>query len=133
MFALKLATMKNKILFVVCLLFGLMFINAGLNKFLNYMPVPKDMPESMLKLMGAFMSVTWLMPLVGVIEILGGILIIPKKTRALGAIVILPVMVGVMLTNIFNAPSGLPIALVMFIINIWVIVDNREKYLPMVS
>ena len=129
----KLTTMKNKILFVVCLLFGLMFINAGLNKFLNYMPVPKDMPESMMKLMTAFMSVTWLMPLVGFIEIVGGVLFIPKKTRALGAIVILPVMAGVLLTNIFNAPSGLPIALVMLAINIWVIIENREKYLPMVK
>ena len=43
--------MKNKILFVVSLLFGLMYINAGLNKFLNYMPMPKDMPEKMLKVM----------------------------------------------------------------------------------
>ncbi|HEY9256903.1 MauE/DoxX family redox-associated membrane protein [Chitinophaga sp.] len=125
--------MKNKILFVVCLLFGLMFINAGLNKFLNYMPVPKDMPESMMKVMTAFMTVSWLMPLVGFIEIVGGILFIPKKTRALGAIIILPVMAGVMLTNIFNAPSGLPIAAVMLIINIWVIIENREKYLPMVK
>jgi uncharacterized membrane protein YphA (DoxX/SURF4 family) len=133
MFAIKLATMKNKILFVVCLLFGLMFINAGLNKFFNYMPVPKDMPESMLKLMTAFMTIKWLMPLVGTIEVVGGILFIPKKTRALGAIVILPVMAGVLLTNIFNAPSGLPIALVLLIVNIWVIIENREKYLPMVS
>jgi len=42
-------------------------------------------------------------------------------------------MVGVVLTNIFNAPSGLPIALVMLVINIWVIIENRKKYLPMVS
>ncbi|MDR6568137.1 DoxX protein [Chitinophaga ginsengisegetis] len=125
--------MKNKILFVVSLLFGLMFINAGLNKFFNYMPVPKDMPESLMKLMGAFMQISWLMPLVGVIEVVGGALFIPNKTRALGAIVILPVMVGVVLTNIFNAPSGLPIALVMLVINIWVIIENRKKYLPMVS
>ncbi len=37
----KATVMKNKILFVVSLLFGLLFINAGLNKFFNYMPVPK--------------------------------------------------------------------------------------------
>ncbi|MEZ2443480.1 putative membrane protein YphA (DoxX/SURF4 family) [Chitinophaga sp. W3I9] len=125
--------MKNKILFVVSLLFGLMFINAGLNKFFNYMPVPKDMPESMMKLMGAFMQISWLMPLVGAAEVIGGALFIPNKTRALGAIVILPVMVGIVLTNILYAPSGLPIALVMLAINIWVIIENRKKYLPMVS
>lgn len=132
MFAINFTTMKNKILFVVCLLFGLMFINAGLNKFFNYMPMPKDMPESLMKLMGAFMSISWLMPLVGTIEVVGGALFIMQKTRALGAIVILPVMVGVLLTNLINAPSGLPIALALFAINIWVIIENREKYLPMV-
>jgi len=125
--------MKNKILFVLCLLFGLMFINAGLNKFFNYMPMPKDMPESMLRLMKAFTEISWLMPLVGAIEIIGGVLFIPAKYRALGAIIILPVMIGILLTNIFNAPSGLPIALVLLGINIWIIIENRKKYLPMVS
>jgi uncharacterized membrane protein YphA (DoxX/SURF4 family) len=124
--------MKKTILFVVCLLFGLMFINAGLNKFLNYMPPPKDMPEKMMEAMGAIMKITWLMPLVGIAEIVGGILFIIPKTRALGAIIILPVMVGVILTNITVAPSGLPIALTLFAINLWVIIENREKYLPMV-
>ena len=125
--------MKNKILFFVCLLFGLMFINAGLNKFLNYMPVPKDLPESMMKVMGAMMQISWLMPLVGIIEITGGILFTIPRFRALGAIIILPVMVGIVLLNIFNAPTGLPIALVLFAINIWVIIENRAKYLPLIN
>ncbi|HEX8607037.1 MAG TPA: DoxX family membrane protein [Pedobacter sp.] len=125
--------MKNKILFIVSLLFGLMFINAGLNKFLNYMPVPTDLPESMMKVMGAFMQITWLMPLVGVIEIIGGVLFIIPKYRALGSIIILPVMVGILLLNIFDAPSGLPIALVLFAINVWVIIENRDKFKPLIA
>jgi len=125
--------MKQKILFVLSLLFGLMFINAGLNKFLNYMPTPADLPEKMQKMVTAFMEIGWIMPLVGFAEMLGGILFIIPKTRALGAIVIFPVMIGIMLTNIFVAPSGLPIALVLLAINLWVIYENRRKYLPMVQ
>ncbi|MCB1202212.1 MAG: hypothetical protein KDK41_16300 [Leptospiraceae bacterium] len=49
--------MKQKITFVVCLLFGLVFINAGLNKFFNYMPVPENMPDEVMKLMQAFMTI----------------------------------------------------------------------------
>lgn len=123
--------MKKKILFGVSLLFGLMFINAGLNKFFNYMPMPKDMPENMIKLMAAFMEIGWLIPLTGIVEILAGILFITNKYRALGAIMIFPVMIGILLTNIINAPSGLPIALVLLAVNLWVIIENREKYLPM--
>ena len=57
---------KKKILFAVSLLFGLMYINSGLNKFFNYMPMPKEMPEEMIKLFGAFMTIGWLMPLIAV-------------------------------------------------------------------
>lgn len=120
--------MKNKILFVVSLLFGLMFINAGLNKMFQYMPMPEDMPEDMIKLMEAFTAITWLMPLVAVVEVLAGILVIIPKYRALGALMILPVMVGILLTNIFNAPSGLPIALILTTVLTWIMIDNRAKY-----
>jgi uncharacterized membrane protein YphA (DoxX/SURF4 family) len=125
--------MKNKILFVLCLLFGLMFINAGLDKIFHYMPMPKDMPESMLKVMKAFTDIGWLMPLVAAAEIVGGILFIPAKTRALGAIIVFPIVIGILLTNIFNAPSGLPIAIIFLAINIWVIIENRAKYAPMLT
>ena len=125
--------MKNKILFVVSLLFGLMFINSGLNKFFNYMPMPKEMPESMLKLVKAFMEISWLMPLVAVAEIVAGILFITNRYRALGAIIIFPVMIGILLTNIINAPSGLPIAATLFAINLWVIIENRAKYMSIIK
>jgi uncharacterized membrane protein YphA (DoxX/SURF4 family) len=124
--------MKNKILFVLCLLSGLMFINAGLNKFFNYMPPPDDMPEDVMKMFTGMMAITWLMPLIAVAEIVGGILFIIPKYRALGALILLPVMVGIVLTHLMVAPEGLPVALILFAINIWVIVENREKYLPMV-
>nr|WP_121271188.1 DoxX family membrane protein [Pedobacter schmidteae] len=118
--------------FILCLLFGLMFMNAGLNKFFNYMPMPKLTPAQM-DVMGAFMKITWLMPLVGAIETLGGLLFIIPKTRALGAIVILPVMVGIMLHNTLVDQSGLMIALPLFAINLWIIGDNWGKYKQMVS
>lgn len=124
--------MKKKILFVVCLLFGLMFINSGLNKFFNYMPMPKDMPENMMRVIGAFMEIGWLMPLIALVEIIGGVLFIIPKYRALGAIIIFPITVGVLLTHVVNFQSGIPVALILMAINLWVIIENREKYLPMV-
>jgi len=125
--------MKKKILLVVCILFGLMFINAGLNKIFNYIPAPTDLSEKMMKVMAAFMEIGWLMPLVAVAEIVGGTLFMIPKLRALGAIIIFPVMIGIILTHIFLEPSGLPLALVLLAINLWVIIENREKYMPMIK
>ena len=124
--------MKKKILFVVSLLLGLMFINSGLNKFFNYMPMPKDMPEKLMKLMGAFMEIGWLLPLIAIGEITGGVLFITNKFRALGAIILFPILVGILLTHILIAPSGRPIAIILWVIELWVIIENREKYLPMI-
>jgi uncharacterized membrane protein YphA (DoxX/SURF4 family) len=124
--------MKKKILFALSLLFGLIFINSGLNKFFNYMPMPKDLPEKMLNAMAAFMQIGWLMPLIAVVEIVGGLLFMTTKYRPLAAIIIFPVMIGILFTHFTIAPAGLPIALVLFAIEVWVIVENREKYLPMI-
>ncbi|MFP5041296.1 DoxX family protein [Parasediminibacterium sp. JCM 36343] len=127
------SSIKSKVLFVFALLFGLMFINAGLNKFFNYMPMPSNLPPKMIKAMAAFMEIGWLMPLIGAAEIIGGGLIILPKTRALGALIIFPVMVGIVLTNIVQDTSGLPIALVFSIILIWIMIENRAKYLPLLG
>ena len=94
--------------------------------------MPKDMPQSMTDLMTAIMQIKWLMPLIGVAEIVGGVLCIIPKYRALGAVIIFPVMVGILLTNIVNAPSGIPLAVVLLVINLWIIIENREKYMPMI-
>jgi uncharacterized membrane protein YphA (DoxX/SURF4 family) len=124
--------MKQKITFALSLIFGLLFINAGLDKFFHYMPMPEVSP-AMMKAMGAFMEIGWLMPLVGVAEVIGGLLIIFSKTRALGAIIAFPVMVGIVLTNTVTEPSGLPIAGVFAIVLAWIMYDNRAKYMPMIN
>ncbi|KMQ66811.1 DoxX family protein [Chryseobacterium angstadtii] len=120
--------------FIFCLLFGLVFINAGLNKFFNYSPMPK-MTAAQEKLFAAFAEIGWLMPLVGAVEVLGGVLFIFPKTRALGAIIILPVMAGILIHNVYRDPSqvGIIMSVVLFLINIWIIIDNREKYKALIS
>ena len=121
--------MKQKITFVLSLIFGLFFINAGLNKFFNYMPMPDDIPENLMKAMTGMMAVDWLMPLVGAAEVLGGLLIIFPKTRAIGALIVFPVMIGILLTNTVTDTSGFPIAAAFALVLFWIMYDNRAKYL----
>lgn len=123
--------MKNKILFVVALLFGLLFINAGLNKFFNYMPMPENMAEETLRDFRAMKEIVWLMPLLGLTEIIGGLLIIFPQKRALGAVILFPIVVGIVLTHIFVDMSGLPMAIVVAAILGWIIYENRDAYEPL--
>ena len=125
--------MKNKILTVLSVLLGLMMLNGGLNKIFQYIPIPDNLPAELAKDNAALMEISWLMPLIAVAEILGGLLIFLPKTRALGALVLFPVMVGILLTHLFVEPSGAPMALILWAVLLWIIYDNKEKYLPLIK
>lgn len=123
--------MKNKVLVGLCVLFGLMMVNAGANKLFGYI-VPQLTPDQLV-LQSAFETLKWIMPLVAVVEILGGVLIAIPKTRVLGALIILPVMIGIVIHHAVFEPATIAISLVMLVINVVVIVDNKDKFLPIVS
>lgn len=92
------------------------------------MPPPVEMPEALMKDFQALMEISWLMPLIAIAEIIGGLLTMIPKTRALGALIILPVMVGTLLVNTVVDTSGLIIAFLLAIILIWILIENRHKY-----
>lgn len=117
---------------IVFVLFGLMFVNAGLDKFLHYMPMPK-LPDEMMKVNEAVMTLKWLIPLAGAIELLAGIFVLFPKTRTFGALMILPVMVGIFCHNATFMPEGLFIAGILFLINIWMIGESWHKIKPIFS
>lgn len=125
--------MKRIIQNIVSLLVGLMFINGGLNKFFNYIPIPDDLPEQLVSMNAAMTEISWLLPLVAIAEITGGILFIPNRFRALGAIILFPIMLGILLIHITVAPSGLPVAVTIFLVLLWGMYDNREKYMHLVA
>lgn len=125
--------MKRKILNILAVLLGLLFLNGGLNKFFNYMPVPEDLPEAISRDNEALMEIIWLMPLIAAAEILGAMLILFPKTRALGALVIFPVMVGILLTHIFVAPEGLVMALLIWAVFLWILYENKQRYFALMQ
>jgi len=123
---------KKIILHVLAGLLGLMMINTGLNKLFQYIPVP-ELSEPALKLMGAFVESKWIMPLLAISEIIGGILFIVPRTRALGAIVLFPIVVGIFLFHAVLDPSAMGMTTTILLVNLAVIAENYKKYLPMIS
>jgi hypothetical protein len=89
------------------------------------MPIPPLEPE-VVKVGEAFLSIKWLLPLVGAVELIAGLLFLFSKTRLLGAMMIFPVMIGILLHNAVYMPSGLLIAGVLFGINLWVLYDHKQ-------
>ncbi|AWW30195.1 DoxX family protein [Echinicola strongylocentroti] len=125
--------MRHKILNVVAILYALLMVNSGLNKFFNYMPMPEDLPEKTMEVMGAFMQIGWLFPLIGIGEVVGGVLFAIPRFRALAAIMLFPIVIGINLHHAMYAPEGMIIALIVLAIDLWAIAENWHKYLPMVK
>jgi putative oxidoreductase len=123
----------NKFKMGLFIFYGLLMINGGMNKFFNYMPVPEDIPESTKTFMAAIESMIWLFPLVAVAEITGGILSLFNRTRALASLVLFPVVIGILLTHLFQDPATLPIAIVILVVNTWMMIDNRSKLTHLIS
>lgn len=106
--------MKN-ISNIVAALFGLVFINFGLNFFLQFIPMPpppEGSPPAMF--MGA-MYATGYLTFVKVLEIVGGILVAIPKTRILGLLVLGPIVVNILAFHVFLTGGaglvGLPLVL----------------------
>jgi len=119
--------MKNKIFMAFRMLFGLMMANSGLNKFLNYMPIP-EMTESAEALMVALGASIYIFPLVAIVELLAGVLIVTKKYNAIGAILMMPVTINIFLIHTVLNPSGIIFSFVLLLINLWVLVENKLKF-----
>tara|TARA_Y100000385_G_C12969041_1_gene583186 strand:+ start:462 stop:854 length:393 start_codon:yes stop_codon:yes gene_type:complete len=119
--------MKNKIFTGARIFFGFMMVNSGLNKFLNYMPIP-EMSESAEALMGALDAGIYVLPLVAIVELLAGGLIITKKYNALGAVLMMPVTVNIFLIHTVLNPPGTILSLVLLLINIWILFQNKPKF-----
>lgn len=117
---------------IVFVLFALMFINAGVDKFLHYMPIPPMSPE-LQKVGEAIGTVKWIIPLTGFIELISGILILFPRTRTLGALMIFPVLIGILVHNATFIPEGLVISGILFLIEIWILIDNKDKIKHLLS
>lgn len=124
--------MKQKILGTISVLYGLIFINGGMNKFFNYIPVPEDMPEKAQSMFMAMTQIDWLMRLLATFEIIGGLLVIIPRFGALGVLILTPIVIGILLHHM-TLGMGLPLALVLAAIMGWMIAENREKYLTLLS
>lgn len=123
--------MKSKIYNIICILAGINIAIFGANKLFPFMDY--EMNEVQIKMTAAFMTIKWLMPLIGVGEILGGIAIVFRKTRTLGALILFPIVVGIILHGLVIDSAGLLFGVIFLAIVLWIMWQNREKLLNLLK
>lgn len=92
-----------------------LFITFGLNKFLHFMVVPPPTDSAAQALMtGVFSS--YLGSLVGFVEIFSSFMLLFRRTRFLGFLIIIPVVLNIILYHLTTNDVSNPIVLIIGIL-----------------
>ena len=124
--------MNSKVTLVLRILLGLMMLIFGLNKFLQFMPMP-ELPEAAGKFMGALMESGYLMQLVAIVEIVAGVLLLVGKYVPLALVILFPVMLNALLFHVFLDPAGSAGAAVAVILNVVLFFAYKDRYSSILS
>lgn len=108
---------------------GLILLIFGLNKFLGFMPAMNFGDDEAAKdFFEALTETTYMWPLVGVTEIISGLLLVLKKWVPFALVILVPISVNIILFHlVLNIPNIGP-ALVVAILNVYLIYKHRGAY-----
>jgi putative oxidoreductase len=112
---------------IVRVLLGLLFIFASMSFFLKLAPEPVTTGDFKAFQIGLVAS-SYLIPLAKGVELLCGLSFLIGRYVTLANIVILPVTLNILMINYFLTPESLPIAIALFLGNLFLIYSYRENY-----
>ena len=112
---------------IVRSLLGILFLYTSISYFLHLNPEPATTGNFKAFQVGLVAS-TYLIPLAKTLELLCGLSFVTGKFTTLANIVIFPVIINILLINYFLTPESLPIAIGIFLANIFLIYSHWENY-----
>jgi hypothetical protein len=113
--------------FFIRTIIGLLLVFVSVSYFFNLFPDLANTGDFKAIQLGLISSV-YLMPMVKTIELLCGISYISSQYVSLANIIVLPVSVNILFINFFLNPNGLPLAIFVFLGNIFLIYAHWKNY-----
>jgi putative oxidoreductase len=123
--AMKVATIIARILL------GLVFVVFGSNAFLHFIPMPPMQGPS-----GAFigaMADTGYLKVVAALQVAGGLILLMGRFVPLGLTLLGPVIVNILCFHIFMDRSGLPLALLVAVLALFLFWRYRTNFAGLVK
>jgi putative oxidoreductase len=115
------------VIVIVRVLLGLMFAVFGSNAFLHFIPMPEMHGQA-----GAFMTAlasSGYLYVIAVLQVLGGLcLVLGARFVPLGLTLLGPVIVNIVLYHLFLDTSGLPMAIVVAALSLFLLWIYRYKF-----
>jgi len=123
--------MNGKIIMGVRILFGIFCIIFGLNKFLNFLPMPPIAGDGG-DLMNIYFS-SGFMNLVGVLEVLGGLALLINKFVPLSLTILAAIMFNALVFHVLHDMGGIGGAAFGCILTSVLVYANRDRFSGILS
>ena len=117
---------------IIRILMGLMFAFASIAFFFKLVDAPEQTGSVKIFNDGISASI-YLMPTVKVFELLCAIAFLSRRFVPLATVVIFPITLNILLFHVFLEPSGLPVAVLLMLGNLFLAFYYRDKYKPMLA
>ena len=116
------------------ILMGLAFLVFGLNGFLHFIPQPKDaMSPGALDFFNALVKTGYMIPLIFCTQTLAGALLLLNLFVPLALALLAPVVVNIVAFHLQLAPSGIPVAIVVLVLELYLAWAYRKAFAPMLD
>ena len=115
------------VIVIARVLLGLVFVFFGSNGFLHFIPMPEMQGQA-----GAFITAlasSGYIYVIALLQVVGGLcLLLGARFVPLGLTLLGPVIVNIVLYHVFLDPSGLPIAIVISVLALFLLWIYRFKF-----
>ena len=123
--------MKSSITVIILRsLLGLVFLVFGLNFFLHFIPNPPEPPAAG-DFLGALFRTGYFLPLLGLTQVVGGVLLLTGMMVPFALVLLAPVIVNIIMFHLFLAPAGLPVALIVVALEVILVWMHRDAFAPL--
>ncbi|MFT4753708.1 MAG: putative oxidoreductase [Salibacteraceae bacterium] len=116
---------------VVRILLGLMMVVFGLNKFLHFLPMPPS-NEDVATVFGSLMMMG-IFPIAGVIEVIGGALLLANKQTGIALFFLAPVAFCAFLFHLMLDPGGIGGAAFFLIATAFLMYLKKDKFMGLMD
>lgn len=117
----------NKVTLIIRILFGVILLVFGLNKFIGFMEMPA-FDGAAGTYMGGLAASGFTFKVIGMVEILTGVSMLSNKFVSLTLVLMAPISVNILLFHSFLDPAGLPVGAAVFIFNLVLLISRRKEY-----
>jgi putative oxidoreductase len=117
---------------IVRILLGLIVLIFGLNKFLQFAPIPPLSVEAS-EFMAALVKSGYLMEAAAIVEIVTGIMLLINRFLSLALVILFPVLLNAFWFHLFLDPAGIAVAFIAMAMNHFLFFANKESYKSMLK